>query len=264
MPRTNLVPSPCAEILLTPYGEVAFPKFGELFQAFSSSSSPLRHLARDPEEAAAAIVLENRSQKAVTGLRYRWGMTDESGKQSTSNASSDSYMVDVYRAVAEPGSRHLISPAGSVDAALIDHVRAGGGLIAAGGSKRTLSRIVELTFEIEFVLFEDGEIAGPDPDRYALQLQCRKPAAEFIAKQIRAAIDENRDVTPVLSAIAEIPSFGRLGHAHGDPLVHWTRHYAREYLRAMQRQGSGVNWREAKLRHLESRPTLPKFYRREQ
>ena len=184
MPRTNLVPSPCAEILLTPYGEVAFPKFGELFQAFSSSSSPLRHLARDPEEAAAAIVLENRSQQAVTGLRYRWGMTDESGKQSTSNASSDSYMVDVYRAVAEPGSRHLISPAGSVDAALIDHVRAGGGLISAGGSKPALSRVVELTFEIEFVLFEDGEIAGPDPDR-------GRKAGEFAVRRVRRRRDDD-------------------------------------------------------------------------
>jgi hypothetical protein len=264
MPRTNLLPSPCAEIVLSAYEEGAFPKFAELFQAFSSPSSLLRHLAFDPDEASAAIVLDNQSAKAVSALRYRWGITDESGKQIDRTTSSDSYMVDVYRAVAVPGSRHLISPTKNVDDALIEHVRAGGGLIGASLSTRGSPEIAALSFEIDFILFEDGEVAGPDWDRFAQELQCRKPAAEFVARQIRLAMDENRDVTPVLSALVEIPSLGRLGQVQGDPLVHWTRHYARDYLSAMQRTGSGIDWKQAKLRHLESRPELPKFYRREQ
>jgi hypothetical protein len=47
-------------------------------------------------------------------------------------------------------------------------------------------------------MFEDGQIAGPDPDGYAFELLARRPAAEFIARQIRLADDEKRDVTPVL------------------------------------------------------------------
>jgi hypothetical protein len=44
------------------------------------------------------------------------------------------------------------------------------------------------------------------------------PAAEFVAKQIRLAQAEDRDITPVLSALVEIPCLGRLGHAQSDPL----------------------------------------------
>jgi len=121
-----------------------------------------------------------------------------------------------------------------------------------------------MTFEIDFVLFDDGEFAGADPDRYGLTLQCRKRAAEFIAKQIRSAMSEGRDVTPVLQALAEVPSFGGLGRGQGDPLVHWTRHYAREYLHAISHRVGTFDMREAKLRHLENRPDLPQFYRRPQ
>lgn len=267
MLRVNILPSPSEEIFLTRYEEAAFPKFGELFKA-DSSSSPLRLLALDPEEASAAIVLENRSERAVTALRYRWGTIDESGKHRSRTVSSDSYMVDIYSAVAEPGSRHLISPSGSVDEASIDHVHAGGGLIGARVGAQHLGRaepkIVELSFEIDLVLFEDGEIAGPDPDRYATELQWRKPGAQFIAKQIRLAIAESRDVAPVLSALAEVPCIGRLGHVQGDPLLHWIRYYARRYLQAMKQESNTFNWREVRLRHLESRPALPKFYRRSQ
>jgi hypothetical protein len=44
--------------------------------------------------------------------------------------------------------------------ALIDHVRAGGGLIGARASERPVGGIVELTFEIDFVLFEMGKSPG--------------------------------------------------------------------------------------------------------
>lgn len=261
--RLHILPSPSADVVLTRYEEAAFPTFSQLFEP-PSASSPLRHLARDREEAPSAIVLENRSEKAITGLRCRWRMTDESGQHRTNTVSSDSYMVDVYRAVAEPGSRHLITPSGSLDETLIDHVRSGGGLMGASVSRPSLAQIVEVSFEIDFILFADGEIAGPDTDRYAADLRSRKPAAEFVAKQVRLAMAEGRDVTPVLSALAEVPCLGRLGHAQGDPLVHWTGRYAREYLRAMGRKIGTVDMREARLRHFENRPEIPKFYRRPQ
>jgi hypothetical protein len=114
-----------------------------------------------------------------------------------------------------------------LDEALIDHVAGGGGLMGTVFSRsksRSLDQAAEMTFEINLILFADGEISGQAPDRKAMELQCRKPAAEFVAKQIRRAQDEGRDVEPVLSALAEIPCLGRLGGARGDPRVLWARH----------------------------------------
>jgi hypothetical protein len=262
VPQLKIAPSPSAEIVLCRYDEAAHPKFRYLFKA--STDSRFLNLARDPEEASVAVILENRSAKAITALRYRWVVSDAAGNQRTLARSCDSYMVDVYRAVAEPGSRHLISPSGSVDEALIDHVLAGGGMMGGRcGSEPSLANVVEGNFEIDFVLFVDGEIAGIDGNQFGAELRCRKPAAEFVVKQIRAASAEGRDVTPVLSALSGIPCLGRTRRGQGDPLLHSIQRYARDYLIAMRVQNQGpFDMREAKLRHLENRPTLPRFYRR--
>ncbi len=74
-----------------------------------------------------------------------------------------------------------------------------------------------------------GETAGPDPNRFAAELQGRKGAAEFVAKQIRMARAEGTDVTPILTALAEAPPLGAPGNSQGDPLFRSVQHYAREY-----------------------------------
>lgn len=264
--RFTIIPSPCDDIVLTPYNESVHPQFRQLFEP-PPSSSPLRFLALDPEEAATALVLENRSGKALTAFCYRWIRTDTSGKWRPQTVSSDSYMVDVYRPVLEAGTRRIITQSGGADETIIDRIAAGRGVVVGGSSRvrGNEAETVELTFQIDFILFEDGEIAGSDPDRYAVVLHCRKRGAEFVAKQIRLAQAEDRDVTPVLSALVDIPHFGSLHREQGDRLVQWTQYYARECLHRIQHPfDPGINWREAMLRHLENRPELPKFYRREQ
>ncbi|MGA8493775.1 MAG: hypothetical protein WB711_25370 [Terriglobales bacterium] len=256
--------SPTTDVILSRYEAALFPKFRTIFEE-SPSESLLQFLAQPPEEAERAIVLENRASKDVTALRYQWVMTGEDGKQRTHTVSSDSYMVDVYHPVLGVGDRKLICWSATVDESLIEHVLRGGGSMVGGvGSGRaSLTGVTSLRLEIDMLLFSDGEIAGPDAEKFAAELQSRKPAAEFVAKQIRLAEAEGRDVTPVVSALAEFPCLGRLGHAQGDPLVHWTRHYAREYLHAMRRKSERIDMREARLRHFENRPTPPRFYRRD-
>lgn len=263
MPRLIIVPSPCPEVVITPFDEALYPEFKQIFEP-QPESSRLRYFARDPSEIPLTLVLENRSEKAITGLSYRWRKLDKSGKIRNQTACSDSYFVDVFRAVAEPGSRHLVGPSGSLDEAMLDYAQACGGFIGGkiGASPITAEEVAELTFEIDLVVFADGEIAGPDPDRFAALLQCRKRAAEFVARQVRLADAEGRDATPVISALAEIPHRGRPGHGPYDPLVHMTVEFAREYLRRVQHKTGELNMREVELRRLENRPELPKFYRR--
>jgi len=258
----HITPSPCPDVVVTPFDGALFPKFKLVFEP-QPDGSPLHHFARDPAELPLTIVLENRSEKAITGLSYRWRKLDKSGKVRNQTVSTDSYRVEVFRAVAEPGSRHLIGPSGSLDEAMLAHVQAGGGFITgiAGAREHPQPDVVEVTFEIDLIVFADGEIAGPDPDRFAALLQCRKQAAEFVAQQVRLADAEGRDATPVISALAAIPHLGRPGHGPYDPLVYMTVTYAREYLRRVQHPGE-LDMREVELRRLENRPELPKFYRR--
>jgi hypothetical protein len=256
----TLCVSPSPEIALSCYDSVLFPKFRSIFEG-SQSQSPLRLLVREPQEANTAVVMENRSDRDITALRYCWVVADEDGSEKKHTVSADSYMVDVYHPVLGRGDRKLISWSTTVDESLIDHVLRGGGYIGATFYSPHVDPINSLRFELDFVLFMDGEIAGPDKDRYAVQLRCRKPAAEFVAKQIRLAESKGRDVTPVLSAITEIPHIGNLRPAQGDLLVYWIKKYAGDYLGTVRHNIGTVNSPEAKLRHLENRPVLPKFHR---
>jgi len=259
-------PSPSNEVVLSRFDAALFPKFRIIFEGPSSGRS-LEFLAQPSDEAERAVVMENRADKDITALRYYWVMTGEDGNARKHTVSSDSYMVDVYHPVLKGGDRKLICRGGAVDETLLDHLLGGGGGImgaAFSSGPESMRVVVSLRLEIDMLLFADGEIAGLDTSKFAAELRSRKPAAEFVAKQIRLAQAEDRDITPVLSALVEIPCLGRVGHAQGDPLVHWTRHYAREYLHAAGRKISDVDMREAKLRHLENHPMLPRFYRRDE
>jgi hypothetical protein len=109
MLRFNIFPSPTSAVVLNRYEKSLFPEFATLFKT-PAASSPLRHIARDPQDASVARILENRSENPITAWRFQWQRIDASGQSRTGTSSSDSYAVDVFRPVADPGSRHLISP----------------------------------------------------------------------------------------------------------------------------------------------------------
>ncbi len=237
--------------MLSRYDASSWPGFAVIFET-PSPDSPLKFLAQPAEEAARSAVMENPGERDITALCYRWLTTTQNGETLPHSFSCDSYAVSVYPPVLKAQDRKLITRSMTVDESLIAHVLHGGGCIGGGvGSRRPVDVVVSLRLEIDLLLFADGEIAGPDPDRYAAQLQYRKWAGDFIVKQVRLAQAEQRDVTPVLSALTEMPRM------RDDILARWTRDYAGDYLRfsAMGRQ-------EALLQALENRPPLPKFYRR--
>ena len=246
--QLTIVASPSPDIVLRHYDPALFPKFRVVFED-PEPGSPLGFLVCPPEEAQTAVVLENLSARDITALRHGWMIKREDGSENRRTISADSYAVDVYHPVLRAADRTLITWSRTVGESLLDHLRGGGGLMGAGASHRPLGGIVaSLQFEIDFVLFADGEIAGPDRERFGDELRCRKPAAEFVAKQIRLAQSESRDVKPVLSAIRDMPRLSRLRGAHGDPLVHWIQYYAREYLGSMGRKIGSVDMPEAELR----------------
>jgi hypothetical protein len=254
--------SPSPVVVISRYDAVLFPKFRFIFEE-PSSDRRFQRLAQGPDEANTSVVMENRANKDVTALRYYWVVTDENGSEKKHGASSDSYTADVYDPVLRAGDRKLICRRNTVDESLVEHVLGGGGTISVRFESRREPpvSVSSLRLEIDMLLFADGGMAGPDTDDFAAELRCRKTAALFIAKQIRLAEAEGRDVTPVLTALAEMPRFGRPRYAREDPMVHGIERYAREYMWAMRHRA--FDRLAAQLRHLENRPMLPKFYRRE-
>jgi hypothetical protein len=243
------------EVIFTRFDGPAFPKFEAFIEKVSQPKSPIW----DPEHAALLVVLDNQSDKAITGLRLRWSLSGGAGQTRVHLFSSDSYALERFEPVVGPRSLLLLSPSASIGEKLADHVLAGGGMMGGGTSRRPiLAGVVSATLEADLILFQDGEIAGNDPDRFAFELQCRQQAAKFIAEQIRLAEAEGRDVEPVLSALIGAPK------AKGDVMARWLQRYAQDYLHRARNKIGTVDLATGQLRNFERRPELPKFYRRQQ
>jgi len=252
----SLAPSPVPDIVLSRYDPVSWPSFAVIFEP-PSPDNPLQFLAQPAEEEDRSAVMENRGERDITALCYCWVRTTENGEALRHACSSDSYATSVYHPILKANDRKLITGSMTVDESLIVHVLHGGGCMSGSvGSTRRMDGVVSLRLEIDMLLFADGEIAGPDVDRHVAQLQFRKRAGDFIAKQVRLAQSEQRDVTPVLSALAEMPRL------RDNSSARWASDYTCEYAEAYLRH-SAMGQQEALVQGLENRPPLPKFYRRE-
>jgi hypothetical protein len=272
MMRLNLVPSPHPEVVVSRFDEALFPEFRPLFEGTEAPRFLPPGFRHDPSQASTVVVLENRSEKAITALRYRWDTVDASGTQRTSHTCSDIYSYNenegssrpsaIEPGVVEPGAIKIISYYCMADKSEADAVRQGGGTASFLVTPTwDLADAVERTFAMDLIVFADGEISGPDPDHYALELLSRKRVAEFVAEQVRMAVAENRDVTPILNALSMIPSWLSMDQLRLDePVLRNTKHFAGIYLAFTRRPGDVATMREAALKRLENQPTLPKFY----
>jgi len=104
-------PSPTHQIVFNRYDAAQFPKFKSVFEQVPNQGA-FSLLAQPPEEAARAVVMENRSDKDVTAFRYEWLMTDQHSKVRKRTVSCDSYQLEDRRAVLRAKERKLISRLG--------------------------------------------------------------------------------------------------------------------------------------------------------
>jgi hypothetical protein len=106
---------------------------------------------------------------------------------------------------------------------------------------------------VDLVGFEDGEIAGADPDRFAVKAQSQKRAADYVARQIHQAENDNRDPRPVLQALIELP------HSRDDHFLAAVRSFAISYMMPTDFPSP-----EQRLRNLENLLSPPRFFRRQE
>jgi hypothetical protein len=255
MMRIQIVPSPCADVGLSSYEGSKFPKFKEILEKAGRENSGFWQLGLVPEEASVAVILENRSAKDITALRFGWAYEVESGEGDPREESYDSYRSHPFRSVVPAGSCQLIVPSGRLHDVVYP--------IEALGYVRSIAdqsvppTAIAVTFQIDFILFADGQMFGPDHGHFANELESRQAAANFVAQQIRLALAEHRDPAPVISALSDLPQL------HSHPLESVVRDCARAFLRSTLRMEHRSSRVKSALWRLENLPTLPTFHRRD-
>jgi hypothetical protein len=254
--KLNIAESPSDDLTIVKYSADRFPEFQDLFAHRDwEAKHPLDHWLRKPDEDQVSIVLHNTSSRNVTMLALRWTFPETPGRTNVSRQASSSYGVNVFRPMIAAGEKVLISPlSDSVQESLLTHVKAGGGTMGAHFSSSRDPELPddgEIGFALNLVGFEDGEIAGPDPDRFAAKVNARKHAAEYIARQIRQAENESRDPRPVLQALTELP------HSREDHFLSAVQSFARDYMSIKDLPSP-----QQRLHNLENLLGPPRFFRK--
>lgn len=228
--------TPSAELVLAPFDAKQFP-------AFSNSLLPTLASANEQE----SFVLINRSSKAIVAITVLWQFIGADGRQYPHTQRTDGFSVAKSVPVLPSGSKLLIAPGAFLPewAATSPHT-------AIFGSSHQGRVYVEAN--LDCVIFEDGELIGPNESFCDAEIQSRKIAAEEVVKQIRDAQRRGDALEPILKEMLQkVPD-------QSDRVGLWVNQFASQLLRVHERREA--RFFDGHLRWLESLPTPPKFFRK--
>jgi hypothetical protein len=150
--------------------------------------------------------------------------------------------------VANPHSRLLVGPGAAQAEPLLGLPAIGPGVRSRSTYAKISQEASSVTVEVDCVIFEDGEIVGPNRLQFDSEIAARYDAAKKVAKLVRATRAEGKEPASALSPLVTRRA------AQSDYLQVWTGRYAGEVLRAKD-----IDRGAAALEHM---PEPPVFFHR--
>lgn len=195
MPKLHLAPSPEGRVSLTRFRPDQFPAFGEIFDL-----SPGHLRVR-----SVSFVLSNQTDKAIIGVAFRWILSDRTGSWVPYTLRTHSFLSPNPLPLAPPGKRLLVTPGSFFPEGVVSGQ---GGIVGSVPSEKVIRLFdgaSDVNVEIDSIIFEDGEVVGPDQLHLARDIRARKSAALLVLKQVRAAESRNESASEVLQRLRAGP-----------------------------------------------------------
>jgi hypothetical protein len=238
VPKLEIGKSPSSAVVIAPFDPSVFPVFKDVFDPRIAS---LR---------AAALVVTNESNKAIIGISITWTLTDLAGRKSAYSNRTHSFLVPSSRPLALPHGHLLVAPETFVSEDVLLHPQ--GGVIGLMASDRTVARFSDVSAiraEVDSIIFQDGEVVGPDQLGLVEAIQNRRDAAEKIVRWVEQSQDKGKDPAELLRQVVSSAI------ARGDKVANLQVMFADELLRARNFNSH--------LRYLKGIPVPPAFYRKD-
>ena len=216
---------------------VPFSEAGVTFQKYDPAISPnLAELAAANPDAARLLpyagILTNATNKRITAVTVLWCPSGTPARTAPGDCLTliQDGLYIVQQAVAEPGSKILITPAN-----LWREESLGNGYISVSTTAlRGQAEFLEANpggrVELDVVIFDDGLIIGPDQSETVAGIKARKAAAEAVSKATLEALDRGEDPASRLEAFVRRPGRPRT------PTLRWSDSMVRMILRSPDRR----------------------------
>lgn len=202
----------------------------------------------------ASFVLTNLSNRAIVALSIEWSYTSEDGRTGQGFVKTSSLNTK-SPAVLKPHARLFVGPKVFVSESSTSTPHIGQRLEALDGHLALrAANATQITATIDTIIFEDGELVGPNKSQYDAEIQSQKIAADQIASKVRSAQSQGQDPTPTLKQIAAATM-----ESKSDFLGLWSSLYARQLLNAEDSSSF-----DARLAGMEQTPTPLKIFRKTQ
>lgn len=196
-----------------------------------------------------AFILTNQSEKAIIALMTHWTFTDAQGAPRDGQINMDSFLQPHSPPVLRPHERLIVAPGAFLPERLATAPHVGAKLEDMDGRRSpAFMGASNIHVTIDLVVFEDGEMAGPNETQYDVKIQNRKIAATRLAEQVRNAIASGYDPKAVLDGIL------KSAPAYSDSVGLWTQTYAQMLSKSRNLDKT--------LEYLEKLPEPPKFYKK--
>lgn len=229
--------SPSPNITITAYTADKFPEFPRMDIS----------AAIQPE----GFVITNHGTRSVIGMAVLWDKTFPDGHHATDTVRSspfgDATMIPTLApgesALAVPGVEYLIGKLQPGRSYLLPGI---------GGSRRSINLPALAVMSLDAVIWEDGELIGPNESNYDVDIQSRKLAAQQVANTVRAAQQRGESPTVLLTSMTKPPGL------NADPKAHWVSIFAGQLLHVPP------DMFEHQLETMENWPAPPAIHRQRQ
>jgi hypothetical protein len=202
----------------------------------------------------ASFALTNLSDRAIVAIAVEWSYTSQDGQPGQTFYKISNLYVKNAKAVVQARTRVFVGPNMVLPESLAFAPHIGPRLEALDGRLAPWAATAsQISATIDTLVFEDGELVGPNHSQYDLEIQSQKLAADQIASKVRYAQSQGQDPTAMLKQVADATLA-----SPSDFIGIWSALYAQQLLNARDSRTFDV-----RLSAMEQTPTPLTIFRKQ-
>ena len=184
-----------------------------------------------------SFILRNHTDMAITVVVVQWLYIEKIGNAVKRGITCDGYVASPTWQVVKAQDLSLVGPEGCISRASLGQVSRG----SVNNPVPPSENIARIELTLDSVIFEDGQIWGPDKNRYYKEIWERHSAAQSVVDEIAAAKKAGEDVDRHLARIREE------ARVPGSRQSSWRAHYASLLQRSPNPEGTLKQLQEIQL-----------------